>query len=91
MFSRDSLNDLGSCIAAFITVDVATVAFNFGVLGGLGVEGPTGTPPATVLFIFINLAGVGGMDNEANFLFLAENCNKCWGMGGFCIFLARLA
>ena len=86
MFSKDSEK-----LDIFFTEDVkpATVLFNLGVLITFfiveGVEGPN------VLFNFINLAGVGGI-LEANLRFLAEeNCSKCWGMGGFCIFFARLA
>ena len=87
MFSKDSEK-----LDIFFTEEVAvpaTVAFNLGVFITFfiveGVEGPK------VLFNFINLAGVGGI-LEANLRFLAEEyCSKCWGMGGFCIFFARLA
>ena len=88
MFSKDS-EKLGT---SFTEDDLlhATVAFNLGVVTGLfraaeGVDGPK------VLFNLIYLAGVGGM-REANLRFLAEaNWSKCEGMGGFCIFFARLA
>ena len=84
MFSKDSEK-----LGIFLTEDEhATVAFNLGVVTGLlriGVDGPK------VLFNLMCLAGVGGM-REANLRFFAEaNWSRWSGMGGFCIFLARLA
>ena len=89
MFSRDSLK-FGIFLSNVDDV-TATVAFIFGVGVNficIGVDGP-----ATVLFLFVfmYLAGVGGIAKEANFRFLAEICNKCLGIAGFCMSLARLA
>ena len=86
IFSKDSLENCGVFFNEVEEFTAEIVLLNLGV-NFFFVE--IGVP--IVEFILANLAGVGGIDKEANFRFLAENCSKCLGIGGLCIFLARLA